>query len=131
MYIYVYKSKLPNRTIHYHSYKTIKEYFEPKSYASKCQLFLALLKYRSLTVVRRVLGIKIVKSVEKSHHIVRNLVNDFQIIGKKSHSKDRNATRHVLSQSIVSKIMKKHCFLQQTSHLMKCNVKTLRKYSHG
>jgi hypothetical protein len=89
-----------------------------------------LLKSRSLTVVRRILGIKIVKSLETSHHIVRNLVDDFQRIGKKSHSKDRNAARHVLSQSIVSKITRKHRFLQQTSHLLKCNVKTLRKYSH-
>jgi hypothetical protein len=98
--------------------------------AAKCQLFLALLKSRSLTVVRRILGIKTVKSVETSHHIVRNLVDDFQRIGKKSHSKDRNAARRVLSQSIVSKITRKHHFLQQTSHLLKCNVKTLRKYSH-
>jgi hypothetical protein len=124
------EGKLPNHTIHYHSYKIIKEYFEPKSDAAKCQLFLALLKSRSLTVVRRILGIKTVKSLETSHHIVRNLVDVFQRIGKKSHSKDHNAARHVLSQSIVSKITRKHHFLQQTSHLMKCNVKTLRKYSH-
>jgi hypothetical protein len=58
---------------------------------TKCQLFLALLKYISLTIVRIILGIKIVKSLEISHHIVRNLVDIFQIIGKKSHSKDRNA----------------------------------------
>jgi hypothetical protein len=124
------EGKLPNHTIHYHSYKIIQEYFEPKSDAAKCQLFLSLLKSRSLTVVRRILGIKTVKSVETSHHIVRNLVDDFQRIGKKSHSKDHNAARRVLSQSIVSKITRKHHFLQQTSHLLKCNVKTLRKYSH-
>jgi hypothetical protein len=52
---------------------------------------LALLKSRSLTVVRRILGIKTVKSLETSHHIVRNLVDDFQRIGKKSRSKDHNA----------------------------------------
>jgi hypothetical protein len=46
------EGKLPNYTIHYHSYKIIQEYFEPKSDAAKCQLFLSLLKSRSLTVVR-------------------------------------------------------------------------------
>ena len=86
------EGKLPRFTISYHSYKIIKEYFEPKSDASKCQLFLALLKYRSLNVVRRILGIKTVKIVETSHHIVRNLVDDFQIIGRKSCSKDHNAS---------------------------------------
>jgi hypothetical protein len=51
-----------------------------------------------------------------SHHIIRNLVYDFQRIGNKYHSKDCNASQHVLSQSIVSKIRRKHHFLQQTSH---------------
>jgi hypothetical protein len=54
-------------------------------------IFLALLKSRSLTIVRRILGIKTIKSLEKSHDIVRNLVDDFQKFGKKSRSKDRNA----------------------------------------
>jgi hypothetical protein len=124
------EGKLPNCTICYHSYKIIKEYFELKSNVSKCQLFLALFKSISLTHVRRILGIKIVKSVETSHHIVRNIVDAFQIIGKKSLSKDRNAPRLVLSQSIASNITRKHCFLHQTSLLLKCNVKTLRNYSH-
>jgi hypothetical protein len=86
------EGKLPNRIIHYHSYKTIKEDFEPKYDVAKCQLFLALSKSRSLIVVRRILGIKTVKSLETSHHIVRNLVDDFQRIGKKSHFKDHNAS---------------------------------------
>jgi hypothetical protein len=57
-------------------------------------------------------------------------VDSFQKIGKKTRSKDYNATQHVLSQSIVSKITRKHHFLKQTSHLMKCNIKTLQKYSN-
>jgi hypothetical protein len=92
--------------------------------------FLSLLKYRSLTVVGRILGIKTVKSLQTSHNIVKNLIDVFQSIGKKSRSKDHNETRRVLSQSIVRKFTKKHHLLQQTSHIMKCNVKTLRNYSH-
>ena len=97
----------------------IKEYFEPKFDAINYQLFFTLLKSKSLIIVRIIVGIKIVKSLETSHHIFRNLVDVFQRIGKKSRSKDHNATRRVLSQSIVSKITGKHHFLQQTSHLFK------------
>jgi hypothetical protein len=50
------EGKLPNHTICFHSSKIIKDYFEPKSNAVKCQLFLSFLKYRSLTIVRRMLG---------------------------------------------------------------------------
>jgi len=78
------EGKLPNQTIFYHSYKIIKKYFEPKSNVAKCQLFLALLKYRRLTVVRIILGIKTLKILETGHHIVRYLVDSFQNIGNKS-----------------------------------------------
>ena len=75
-----------------------------KSDAGKCQLLLSLLKSRCLAVVRKILGIKTVRGSETSNHIVRNLVDAFQKIGRKTHSKDCNATRRVLSESIVSKI---------------------------
>jgi hypothetical protein len=58
-------------------------------------------------MVRRILGIKIVKILETSQHIVINIVDDFQIIGKKYRSKYHNVSRHVLSQLIVSKITRK------------------------
>ena len=78
-------------------------------------------KSRSLTAVRRILGIKIVKSVETSHHIVINRVDDFQIIGKKYHFKDYIVARCILSQSIVSDITRNHHFLQKKSPLeMQC-----------
>ena len=41
-----------------------------------------------------------------SNHIVRNLVDAFQKIGRKTRSKDRNASRRVLSESTVSKIIR-------------------------
>jgi hypothetical protein len=71
------EGKLPNHIVLYHSYKIIKKYFETKYNATKCQIFFSLLKSRSLTVVKRILGIKIVKSLETNHHIVRNLVDVF------------------------------------------------------
>ena len=83
-----------------------------------------------MTVVGIILGIKTVKSLETSHHIVRNLVDAFQKNGKKTHSKDRNATRCVFSQSIISNITIKQPFLKQTSHILKCNIKTIQKYSN-
>jgi hypothetical protein len=83
-----------------------------------------------LTIVRRLLGTKTIKSSETSHHIDRNLVGSFQRIGRKYCSKDPNSSRRVFSQSIIINIIRKNCFLQQTSHLMKCNIKTLRNYSN-
>jgi len=83
-----------------------------------------------LTVVRRILRIKIVKSVEISHDIVQNFVDDFQRIGKNSLSKDHNASQHVFSKLVVSKMKRKHLFLQETYHLLKYNAKNIRNYSH-
>jgi hypothetical protein len=60
----------------------------------------------------RILGIKTIKSVETIHHIVRKLVDSFQRMGKKYHSKYRNASQRVLAESIVSKITRKHHFPQ-------------------
>ena len=95
------EGKLPNYTIHYHSYKIIKEYFEPKYNVTKCQLFLSLLKYISLTIVRIILGIKRVKIFEKIHHIVRNLMDAFQKVVNKYRSKYRNASRHVFQHKFL------------------------------
>ena len=67
--------RLHDWTIHYQTFKIIKQYFESKFDAVKCQLFFSLLKSRCLTIVRRILGIKIVKGLESSNHIVRNLVD--------------------------------------------------------
>lgn len=75
------EGKLSNQTIHYQSYKIIKQYFESKFDAIKCKLLLSLLKSRSLNIGRRILGIKIVRSLETSSHIFRSLVNTFQKIG--------------------------------------------------
>ena len=55
------EGKLPNCIVHYHSYKIIKELFEPKYDVTKCKLFVSLLKYKNFIVVRRILGIKTIK----------------------------------------------------------------------
>jgi hypothetical protein len=123
------KGKLPDRTIGYQTFKIIKKYFELKFDAGKCQLLLSLLKSRCLAIVRKIVGIKIVIDLETSNHIVRNLLDAFQNNGWKTRSKDRNATWHVFSESIVSKVTRQWCLLKETSNLIKCNVKTLQKYS--
>ena len=55
------EDKLPDRTIRYQTFKIIKQYFESKSDAGKCQLLLSLLKSRCLAIVRKILGIKTVR----------------------------------------------------------------------
>ena len=62
-----------------------------------------MLKYRSMTVVRKNLRIKMINSSKPSSYVVRSLVDAFSNIGKKSCSRYRTAARHVLSQSIMNK----------------------------
>ena len=58
-----------------------------------------LLKSRSMTVVRKKLRIKMISSYEPISHVIRSLVDSFSTIGKKSCSKDHNATCRVSSHN--------------------------------
>jgi hypothetical protein len=87
---------------------------------------LDLLKSRSFTIVRIILGIKIVKSSKTSNNIIQNLLLVFHNSCNKTHSQDHNATQHVWSQSILNKIVTKHCSFKQISHIIKFNVKNLQ-----
>ena len=78
------EGKVPKRTILRHSSQIMKQYFDNKSEAGKCQLFLALLKSRNMTTVRRILGIRTMKNIESSNHIVKSLAVAFTSIGKKN-----------------------------------------------
>ena len=100
------EGKLPKWTIYWQCNKIVKDFFESKNDASKCQLFLALLKSHSLVVVRRLLGIKIVRILDTSNHVVRNLQYGFNTIGKSTHSKDHNVACLVLSESILTKCIR-------------------------
>ena len=123
------EGKFPKRTIEGQCNKIVKEYFESKGDVGKCQLLLCLLKSHYLVVVRRILGIKMVKISEASSHIVRNLQSAFNAIGKTSHTKDPYAARRVLAESVVSKSTRQRRLLSHTSHILKLNRKTIKKYS--
>ena len=97
------EGKFPKHTIDWQCNKLMKEYFESKGDVGKFQLLLCLLKSNCLVVVRRILGIKMVRSSEANNHIVRNLQSSFNAIGKTSHTKYLCAARRVLSESVVSK----------------------------
>ena len=90
------EGKLPKRTIDWQCSKILKEYFECKGDAGKCQLLISLLKSNCLVVVRRILGIKMVRSSEANNHIVINLQSSFNAIGNMSRTKDLCAARRVL-----------------------------------
>ena len=62
-----------------------------------------MLKSRGMNIVRKSLGIKMIKNSRPSSYIVKILVDSFGKIGKNTWSKDRNAARRVLSQAIVNK----------------------------
>ena len=76
------EGKMPQHTICRHYLEIIRQYFEPKLDAGKCQLFLSLLKSRSFSIGRRILDIKTLKNTESSSHIVKSLVRAFTSIGK-------------------------------------------------
>ena len=79
----------------------MKQYFESKGDASKCQLLLCLLKSNCLVVVRIILGINMVRILEANNHIVRNIQSTFNAIGKMSHTKYLCTARHVLLELVV------------------------------
>ena len=69
-----------------------------------------------------------INSFEPSSHVVRSLVDAFSTIGKKSHSKDRNAACRVLSQSILNKSIRALHLLKSTSKLVGLDIKALHRY---
>ena len=56
-----------------------------------------------MNIVRKLLGIKMIKPFGPSSHIVKILVDASGKIGKNTRSKDNNAADRLLSQAIVNK----------------------------
>ena len=80
------EGKVAKRTILHHCSQIMKKYFDNKSEAGKCQLFLALLNSRSMVSVRKRLGIRTLNNIESSNHIFKSLSATFTSIGKKTRS---------------------------------------------
>ena len=106
------EDKVAKCTILCHSSQIMRQYFDNKSEASKCQLFLALLT-RNMATVRRNLGITTMKNIKSSNHIVKYLAIAFTSIGKKTRSQHYNLACRVLAESIV-------CRSTRQRHLLKC-----------
>ena len=77
------EGKVAKHSILHHSSQIVKQYFDNKSEAGKCQLFLALLKSRNMETIRRNVGITTMKNIESSNHIVKSLVAAFTRLVKK------------------------------------------------
>ena len=82
------EGKVAKCTILRHCSQIMKQYFDNKSEADKCQLFLAFIKSRNMPTVRRNLGIRTMKNIESSNHIVKYFAATFTSIGKKNRSQD-------------------------------------------
>ena len=106
----------------------MKQYVDNKSEASKCQLFLALLKSRNMETVRRNLGITTMKNIKSSNHIVKSLLAAFTSIGKKTRSQDCNVACRVLEESIVCRSTRQRSLLKCTSQIVLLHPNTLKKY---
>ena len=92
------EGKVPTRTLLHHCSQIMKQYFDKKYEAGKCQLFLALIKSRSMEIIRIDLGIRTLKNIESSNHIVKSLSPTFTLIGKKTRSQECNVARCVLAE---------------------------------
>ena len=122
------EGKVAKHTILRHCSQIMKQYFDNKSEAGKCQLFLALHKSKNMEIVRRNLGIRTMKNIESINHIVKSLAATFTLIGKKTRPWDCNVARHVLVESIVSISTRQRCSLKCTSQFVPLHTKTLKKY---
>ena len=80
------EGKGAKRTILHHCSQIMKQYFDNKSEAGKCQLLLVLLKSRNMETVTINLGITTMKNIESSNHILKSLAAAFKSIGKKTRS---------------------------------------------
>ena len=70
-----------------------------------------------------------VRISDANNHIVRNLQYAFNAIGNMPRTKDICAAYRVLSKSVVSKSTRQCHLLSHTSHILKLNRKTIKKYS--
>ena len=93
----------------------MKPYFDKKYEISRCQLFLALLKSINMATVRRNLGIRTMKTIKSSNHVVKSLPATFTSIGKNTRSQDCNVAHYVLVESIVRISTRQHRLLKFTS----------------
>ena len=122
------EGKVAKRIILRHCSQIMRQYFDNKFEAGKCQLFLDLLKSRNMATIRRNLGITTMKNIESSNHIVKSLAATFTSIGKKTHSQDCNVARCVLVKSIVCRSTRQCRLLKCTSQIVPLHPKTLKKY---
>ena len=123
------EGKVAKHTILRHCSQIMKQYFDNKFEAGKCQLFLSLLKSRNMTSVRKKLGIRTLKNIESSNHIVKSLAAAFTSISKKTHSQDSNVARCILAESIVCGSTRKRRLLKCTSQTIPLHPKTLKNNS--
>ena len=82
-----------------------------------------------MAIVRINLGIRILKNIESSNHIVKSLIAAFTSIRKKTRSQDCNVAHHVLTESIVCRSTRQRRLLKCTSQIVPLHPKTLKKYS--
>ena len=81
-----------------------------------------------MAIVRRKLGIRTLKNIESSNHIVKFLAVAFTLIGKKSLSGYCNVALRVLAESIVCRSTRQCRLLKCTSQFPPLHPKTLKKY---
>ena len=101
-------------------------YFENLNQSGRCQLIFEMVKILKFRETMRILRLRTSeKGSERT--IFLNLFDAYKSIGSQSHNKDANATRWVLTSTIMRKEMEKTHMICKTSKSLRINRTTLVK----
>ena len=81
-------------------------FFEELNITGQCQLFVEMMRNLKFRPIMKILGLRTMDD-SNERNIVKNLMSAYDKVGSKSHTKDSNITRRVLTSTIVSSQMKK------------------------
>ena len=92
----------------------MEDFIEELNITGQCQLFVEMMRNLKFRPIMKILGLRTMDDSNEKN-IVKNLMSAYEKVGSKSHTKDSNITRRVLTLTIVSSQMKKALFMRKTS----------------
>ena len=101
-------------------------FFEELNITIKFQLFVEKMRNFKFRPIMKIIGLRMMDDSNEKN-IVKNLMSAYDKVGSKSHTKDSNITRRVLTSTIVSSQMKKARLMRKTRKILKISRGTLRR----
>ena len=101
-------------------------FFEKLNIIDQCHLLFKMMRNFKLKPTMNIIRLRTMNDSNEKN-IVKNLMNAYDKVGFRSHTKDSNITRRVLTSTIVSTQMKKAQLMRKTRKLLKIGRGTLRR----